>query len=40
MLAGSAIVVGTGVYAFYREQRLRIAERRRANALAPGGRLV
>jgi drug/metabolite transporter (DMT)-like permease len=40
MLAGSAIVVGTGVYAFYREQRLRSAERRRANALAPGGRLV
>ncbi|HSF96988.1 MAG TPA: DMT family transporter [Thermohalobaculum sp.] len=40
MLAGSAIVVGTGVYTFYREQRLRIAERRGAKALAPGGRLV
>jgi hypothetical protein len=40
MLAGSSIVVGTGVYTFYREQRLRILERRRARMLAPGGRLV
>jgi drug/metabolite transporter (DMT)-like permease len=34
MLAGSAIVVGTGVYTFYREQRLRRAARRADAPLA------
>jgi len=38
MLGGSAIVVGTGVYALYREQRLRRAARRAAAPLAASGR--
>jgi drug/metabolite transporter (DMT)-like permease len=40
MLTGSAIVVGTGAYAFYRERRLRLAEQRRAKTLSITGRLV